>query len=110
MAAPVSNPPTARSGKGHHAGTEVNPSAVGSVSNNRCRPWLIAHRNQYAAAEMGTPRTAAKTSTRRYGRERITADGSSDIEAPTHIRRRKVCQDLFLRVVLHAIHPRSPAP
>ena len=52
MAAPVSNPPTTRNGNGHHAGTVINPSAAGSVSNNRCRPWLIAHKNQYAAAEM----------------------------------------------------------
>src|SRR6516165_6687877 len=93
MAAPVSNPPTARNGKGHHAGTEVNPSAAGSVSNNRCRPWLIAHRNQYAAAEMGTPRTAARTSMPRYWRERITTDESSGIEAPTYIWQRRGCQD-----------------
>jgi len=63
-------------------GTEANPSAVGSVSNNRCRPWWIAAKNQNAAAEMGTPKMAARSSTRRYGRERITPAGSSGIEAP----------------------------
>src|SRR5262245_57275529 len=94
MAAPASRPPTASIGTGHHTGAVANPNAVGSVSNIQCRPWLIAHRNKYAAAEMGTPRKAAKTSNPRYWRECTTASESSGVEAFTDMNH-------HLAVVLH---------
>ena len=44
MTAPAINPPTIKSGSGHHAGTTSNPSAMGSPSKSHWWPWLTAHK------------------------------------------------------------------
>ena len=57
-------PPTASSKNGHHTGADLKPRSWGKLTYSQCWSLLTTARKAQATAEIGTPSTAATTSSR----------------------------------------------
>ncbi len=64
IASATSRPESASSGSGHHIGAESNPSVFGRSLKTASWSQSTSARNPYAAAETGTPSSAARISSR----------------------------------------------
>src|SRR6478609_7210370 len=77
MVSEVSRPHSTSHGIGHQAGGGPPVSWVGRSVNRYFCNQLTNARKPYATAEIGTPRMAAMIRAVMYGRDRITAIGST---------------------------------
>jgi hypothetical protein len=62
MVSATRTPARASSGSGHHSGVPSKPNALGRSVKTHSWSLATSARYPYAAAEIGTPRTAASTS------------------------------------------------
>ena len=81
MVSPTRIPATASGSSGHHGGSPWKPTPLGRSVNTQPCISLVRARNPQAAAETGTPSSAASTSRTRYPRVRSAASGLADAAA-----------------------------